>query len=201
MRPLRSSAPARWARLSGGASSILAGRSDWPPTRACWPGLMNAPSIHSVSAAAGAQRRLESVRMHRSACWAGYPSDSSRRLTAAGVGRISSDATTQGLRLRRRRRPSPPAPSAGRISGRPGAAGSASVRPADHLRPGPTRSRPRSRLLSPASGGSSSRLPALSRAGLAGPTPGGGALPHDRRSGRTTSLRPPGRGGHPGRVT
>ena len=61
VRLLRSSALARWARLSGGASSILAGRSDCPPTRARWPGLMNAPSIHSVSAAAGALRRLESL--------------------------------------------------------------------------------------------------------------------------------------------
>ena len=98
MRLLRSSALARWARLSGGASSILAGRSDGTPTRARWPGLMNAPSIHSVSAAAGALRRLESVWMHRSACWAGYPSDSSRRLTAVGASHTSSIATAQGLK-------------------------------------------------------------------------------------------------------
>jgi hypothetical protein len=98
VRLLRSSALARWARLSGGASSILAGRSDGAPTRARWPGLMNAPSIHSVSAAAGALRRLESVWMHRSACWAGYPSDSSRRLTAVGASHTSSIATAQGLK-------------------------------------------------------------------------------------------------------
>ena len=59
---------------------------------------MNAPSIHSVSAAAGALRRLESVWMHRSACWAGYPSDSSRRLTAVGALHTSSIATAQGLK-------------------------------------------------------------------------------------------------------
>ena len=34
--------------------------------------------------------------MHRSACWAGYPSDSSRRLTAVGALHISSIATAQG---------------------------------------------------------------------------------------------------------
>ena len=61
MRLLRSSAPARWARLSGGASSILAGRGDWPPTRARWPGLLNVPAIDYVSAVAGALRRLESL--------------------------------------------------------------------------------------------------------------------------------------------
>ena len=60
MRLLRSSAPARWARLSGGASSILAGRGDCPPTRARWPGLLNVPAIDYVSAVAGALRRLES---------------------------------------------------------------------------------------------------------------------------------------------
>ncbi len=45
-------------RLSGGASSSLAEQHNRPPTRARWPGLMNAPSIDSVSAAAGALRRL-----------------------------------------------------------------------------------------------------------------------------------------------
>ena len=36
--------------------------------------------------------------MHRSACWAGYPSDSSRRLTAAGALHTFSNATAQGLK-------------------------------------------------------------------------------------------------------
>ena len=36
--------------------------------------------------------------MHRSARWAGYPSDSSRRLTAAGAWHTFSNAATQGLK-------------------------------------------------------------------------------------------------------
>jgi hypothetical protein len=81
------------------------------------------------------------VWMHGSAR-GGYPSDSSQRLTAAGVARFFSNATAQGLRLRRRRRLSPPAPCAGRISGRSGAAWSALMRPADTRRPGPSRDCP-----------------------------------------------------------
>ena len=41
---------------------------------------------------------MQFVWMHRSACWAGYPSDSSRRLTAAGALHTSSIATAQGLK-------------------------------------------------------------------------------------------------------
>jgi hypothetical protein len=50
-----------WGPPPGGASSILAERRDGLPTRAGGPGLMNAPSIDSVSAVAGALRRLEST--------------------------------------------------------------------------------------------------------------------------------------------
>ncbi len=92
--------------------------------------------------------------MHGSARWAGYPSDSSRRLMAAGVARIFSDATVQGLRLRRRRRLSPPAPSAGRTSGRPGATWPAPMRPADIRRPGPKCACSRLSVIALASGGS-----------------------------------------------
>jgi hypothetical protein len=53
-------APRHGARLLGGASSILGGRCDGTPTRASGQGSMNVPSIDSVSAAAGALRRLES---------------------------------------------------------------------------------------------------------------------------------------------
>ncbi len=49
-----------WGPPPGGASSILAERRDGLPTRAGGPGSMNVPSIDSVSAAAGALRRLES---------------------------------------------------------------------------------------------------------------------------------------------
>ncbi len=117
--------------------------------------------------------------------------------TRAGVARIFSDATAQGLRLRRRRRLSPPAPSASRTSGRPGAAGPAPMRPGDIIRPGPecAHSRPGETVL--ASG------PTLLPAGrwtsrIRDWRPGGGTMRPDRRSGRHTSLRPAGRGSHQG---
>ena len=192
------------ALLSPGGPASLAARARSSRGAATGrPGLMNAPSIHSVSAAAGALRRLESVWMHRSACWAGYPSDSSRRLTAAGALHISFIATAQGLRLRRRRRLSPPAPSAGRRSGRPGAT---SPRTGAEVGYAPARAGGHSPVWGagpPASGGS--RLFAGARpGGSAGPfrapsglhdyrdcRPGGGSLrPVHRRSHLTVCRRP-----------
>ena len=79
----------------------------------------------------------------------------------------------QVLRLRRRRRLSPPAQSAVRTSNLPGAAGLARARPVGIHRLGPAGARPRYGLPSLASGGSSCCSPARRLAALLGLYPGG----------------------------